>query len=60
MHIDGDMINFETYLISNLLPNDEIDLNSVDVTLDFFDKNWKENWYRIPYYLFDYVSLLNK
>ena len=52
--------NFEIYLISNLLPNDEIDLNSVDVTFDFFDKNWKENWYRIPYYLFDYVSLLNK
>lgn len=53
--------NFETYLISNLFPDNEVDLSTMNVNLDLFDK-WKGNeyWVRIPYYMFDYVSLLNK
>jgi hypothetical protein len=48
--------NFENFLASSLFPED--------------DKKWwfdifrwrdnKENWSRIPYYVFDYVSLLDK
>jgi hypothetical protein len=44
-----------------LLPNNEIDLSAVNVDFDLFDKKEKkEMWYRIPYYVFDYVSLINK
>jgi hypothetical protein len=33
----------------------------VNVDLDFFEKKEKkEIWSKIPYYVFDYVSLLNK
>jgi hypothetical protein len=48
-------------LISNLFPDNEVDLSTMNVNLDLFDK-WKGNgsWVRIPYYMFDYVSLLNK
>ena len=52
--------NFETYLVSNLFPNNEVDLNNVSVNLDLFEEGKKEKWFRIPYYVFDYVSLLNK
>ena len=52
--------NFETYLVSNLFPNNEVDLSSVNVDFDLFkEENKKESWSRIPYYVFDYVSLLN-
>jgi hypothetical protein len=30
--------NFETYLVANLFPENEVDLNSVNVNLDFFEK----------------------
>ena len=53
--------NFETFLVSSLLPNNEVDLSAVNVNLDLFDKKEeKETGFRIPYYVFDYVSLLNK
>ena len=53
--------NFETYLVSNLFPNNEVNLNLVDVNFDLFkSKSNKELWFRVPYYVFDYVSLLNK
>ncbi len=55
------MENFETYLVSSLFPNNEVNLNSVNVNLDLFeseDRSWE--WKKIPYYVFDYVSLLNK
>ena len=52
--------NFETYLVSNLFPNNEVDLNNVSVNFDLFEKREKEKWFRVPYYVFDYVSLLNK
>lgn len=52
--------NFETYLVANLFPNNEVDLSSVNVDFDLFKEgNKKEFWSRIPYYVFDYVSLLN-
>ena len=51
--------NFETYLVSNLFPNNEVDLNSVNVDLDFFkSKGDRDGWFRVPYYRFDYASLL--
>jgi hypothetical protein len=34
--------NFETFLVSNLFPNNEVDLSTVDVDLDFLDKEKKE------------------
>jgi hypothetical protein len=34
--------NFETYLVSSLFPNNEVDLNSVNVDLDFFEKKEKK------------------
>jgi len=53
--------NFETYLVSSLFPNNEVDLSSVDVNFDLFDKKEeKESGDRIPYYMFDFVSLLNR
>ncbi len=54
--------NFEAFLISNLFPNNEVDLGSVDVDLSFLkQKGDREDWwYKVPYYMFDYVSLLNK
>ena len=53
--------NFETYLVSSLFPNNEVDLSTVNVSLDLFDeKEEKETGYRVPYYVFDYVYLLNK
>ena len=53
--------NFETYLVSSLFPNNEVDLNNVNVNLDLFENGEKVvRWTRIPYYLFDYVSLLTK
>ena len=53
--------NFETFLVSSLFPNNEVDLSNVNVKLDLFDWKWKkENWFRVPYYVFDYVSLLDK
>jgi hypothetical protein len=30
--------NFETYLISNLFPDNEVDLSTMNVNLDLFDK----------------------
>jgi hypothetical protein len=46
--------------VANLFPENEVDLNSVNVNLDFFEK-WvkKVTGSRVPYYVFDYVSLLN-
>ena len=53
--------NFETYLVSSLFPNNEVDLSKVNINLDLFNvKEKKEVWYRVPYYVFDYVSLLKK
>ena len=53
--------NFETFLVSSLLPNNEIDLTAVNVDFDLFDKKEKkETGFRVPYYVFDYVSLINK
>ena len=53
--------NFETYLVSSLFPDNEVDLSTVNVSFDLFDKKEKkETWYRIPYYMFDYASLLDK
>ena len=53
--------NFETYLVSSLFPDNEVDLSTVSVSFDLFDKkDKKETWYRIPYYMFDYASLLDK
>jgi hypothetical protein len=53
--------NFETFLVSSLLPNNEVDLSAVNVNIDLFDKKEeKETGFRIPYYVFDYVSLVNK
>ena len=52
--------NFETFLVSNLFPNNEVDLSTVDVDLDFLDKEKKETWYKVPYYTFDYANLLSK
>jgi hypothetical protein len=31
--------NFETYLISNLFPNNEVDLNSVNIDFDLLSKD---------------------
>ena len=48
--------NFENYLVSSLFSEDDIKSG-----FDFF--KWKESknlWDRIPYYDFDYVSLLNE
>jgi hypothetical protein len=48
-------------LVSSLFPNNEVDLSTVNVSLDLFDeKEEKETGYRVPYYVFDYVYLLNK
>lgn len=53
--------NFETYLISNLFPNNEVDLNSVNIDFGLLSKDeWKHYWLRVPYYVLDYISLLNK
>ena len=52
--------NFEMFLVSNLFPNNEVDLSTVDVDLDFLDKEKKETWYKVPYYTFDYANLLSK
>jgi hypothetical protein len=30
--------NFETYLVSGLFPDNEVDLNAVNLDLDFFNK----------------------
>jgi hypothetical protein len=46
--------------VSNLFPNNEVDLSTVDVDLDFLDKEKKETWYKVPYYTFDYANLLSK
>jgi hypothetical protein len=44
-----------------LFPDNEVDLSSVNVSFDLFEKKeQKEAWYRVPYYVFDYVSLVNK
>jgi hypothetical protein len=44
-----------------LFPDNEVDLSTVNVSFDLFDKkDKKETWYRIPYYMFDYASLLDK
>jgi hypothetical protein len=44
-----------------LFPDNEVDLNAVNLDLDFFNKkDRKKTWFRIPYYVFDYVSLLNE
>ena len=48
--------NFENFLVSSLFTEDDIKSG-----FDFF--KWKESknlWDRIPYYVFDYVSLLNE
>ena len=53
--------NFETFLVSSLLPNNEVDLSTVNVNFDLFEKKEQKTvWSRIPYYVFDYVSLLSK
>jgi hypothetical protein len=42
-----------------LFPDNEVDLNSVNINFDFFgEKEKKEVWNRVPYYVFDYLSLL--
>jgi hypothetical protein len=53
--------NFETYLVSSLFPDNEVDLSTVNVNFDLFEKKGKkETGYRVPYYVLDYVSLINK
>ena len=52
--------NFETFLVSSLFPNNEVDLTTVNVDLGLFGKEKSETWLLMPYYVFDYVSLLNK
>jgi len=53
--------NFETYLVSSLFPDNEVDLSTVNVNFDLFEKeDKKETGYRVPYYVLDYVSLINK
>jgi hypothetical protein len=47
-------------LVSSLFPNNEVDLKSVNVNLDFLEKKSKDFWYKIPYYVFEYAQLLNK
>ena len=49
---------FETYLISSLFPNNEVDLTSVDVWINVFEWGSKEVWSKFPYYTFDSLSLL--
>ncbi len=52
--------NFETFLVSSLFPNNEVDLSDLDINLDMLVWAWKkDSWSKIPYYVFDYVSLLN-
>jgi len=47
--------NFENFLVSSLFTEDDIKSG-----FDFFEwKEFKNLWDRIPYYVFDYVSLLN-
>ena len=50
---------FESYLVSSLFPNNEVDLNSIDVWLKF---DWKSKlfWSKFPYYTFNNVSLIQK
>jgi hypothetical protein len=44
-----------------LFPDNEVDLSTVNVNFDLFDTSEKkETWFRVPYYVFDYVSLINK
>jgi hypothetical protein len=38
-----DRENFEIYLVSNLFPDNEVDLNNVDVNLNLFDKHVKKD-----------------
>ena len=48
--------NFENFLVSSLFSEDDIKR-----WFDFFKwKEVKESWSRIPYYVFNYVSLLSK
>jgi len=49
--------NFEAFLVSNLFP-DDVDLKSVNISFDFYGNDTKQVWSRIPYYVFNYVSLL--
>jgi hypothetical protein len=38
-----------------------VDLSTVNVNFDLFEKKEQKTvWSRIPYYVFDYVSLLSK
>jgi hypothetical protein len=47
-------------LVSSLFPNNEVDLSDLDINLDMLVWAWKkDSWSKIPYYVFDYVSLLN-
>ena len=53
--------NFETFLVSSLFPKNEVDLNSVNINLNLFNHDKKlddKSWLKIPYYVFEYVSLL--
>ena len=53
--------NFETFLVSSLFPKNEVDLNSVNINLNLFNDDKKlddKSWLKIPYYVFEYVSLL--
>jgi hypothetical protein len=34
--------NFETYLVSNLFPDNEVDLSTVNVNFDLFDTSEKK------------------
>ena len=53
--------NFETYLVSTLFPDNNVDLWKVDVDLGVLsDKKQKTVWLKVPYYVFDYVSLLRR
>ena len=52
--------NFETYLVSSLFPDNEVDLSSVNINFDVFkEKQKKESGFKMPYYVFDYIQLLN-
>ena len=50
---------FETYLVSSLFPNNEIDLNSIDIQ-NRFDWGSDGIWLRFPYFTFNNVLLLQK
>ncbi len=51
--------NFDAFLLSSLFPNNGLDLKSLNINFDYFGNNSdKQIWASIPYYVFDFVSLL--